>query len=375
MEHLEGKTTIRSTAQRASTNLNFPGLSSTAYISEWKIRRDTLFKTGPGHLETALEASIRPSSSQNLILPSGAGAGVNPATAFEIKDLDWNGNDNLRGRLRLDRFNYSQDLGPYSFTLGRQAITLGKGRSFSVLDVLNPFSPQSLDTTYKPGIDALRLEKILGDTGGIEFIITARANQGRESIIAKYRQLVGSLDMELVLGEFRQRKLLGLSLEGEMQQLGLHAEIGLIERDPLVDAYFNGNGNYALAGVLGLEKRLNSDDSISIAYLYHELGAKNLLQLNQSIFHGPILERWLWNSSRQYLRFSLTKKLEPLKTFFSSLQYNLEDDSIFFQPGISYNLSSNLDLSLFAWQGFGKIRNSEFADTGLGFGLFIKWVF
>jgi len=373
LEYREGKTTIRSTAQRAST-----------YLSEWKIRQDSLFDIHQGYLETAVEASIRLQSSQNLILPSGAGAGVNPATAFEIKDLDWNGGGSLNARLRLDRFSYSKDFGPYTFTLGRQAITLGKGNSFSVLDVLNPFSPQSLDATYKPGIDALRIEKIMGDTGGMEIIITSGSNQGRENIISKYRKLMGRVDTELILGEFRQRKMAGLSLEGEISDLGILTELGLIERDMRSDAYFNGGGNYALAAVLGLSKRLSSEDTVSLSYLYHELGAKNLIQLNQSFLHGPLVDKWLWNSSRQYLRFSLIKKLDSLKTLLSSLQYNLEDESVFFQPGISYNLASDLDLSVFAWKGFGKqsqitragvIRQSEFGDIGLGIGLFIKWVF
>jgi len=49
-------------------------------------------------------------------------------------------------------------LGPVTVTAGRQPITLGRGKLYKPLDLVATFALTEVDTEYKPGADALRID-------------------------------------------------------------------------------------------------------------------------------------------------------------------------------------------------------------------------
>jgi hypothetical protein len=53
--------------------------------------------------------------------------------------------------------------GPVTVTLGRQPISFGRARLWSPMDLVGPFALTEVDTEYKPGVDAARLDVALGD--------------------------------------------------------------------------------------------------------------------------------------------------------------------------------------------------------------------
>ncbi|MDH5395913.1 MAG: hypothetical protein OEW97_06530, partial [Gammaproteobacteria bacterium] len=57
----------------------------------------------------------------------------------------------------IDRLSYKHRYKNTTLTLGRQPIDWGSGRFWQPLNIFGAFSPIDLDTDYKPGIDAARL--------------------------------------------------------------------------------------------------------------------------------------------------------------------------------------------------------------------------
>jgi hypothetical protein len=51
-----------------------------------------------------------------------------------------------------------------TITLGRQPITIGRAVLWTPEDLLAPFSPLQINTDFKPGVDALRVDVALGET-------------------------------------------------------------------------------------------------------------------------------------------------------------------------------------------------------------------
>jgi hypothetical protein len=65
---------------------------------------------------------------------------------------------------RVDWLYARYRAGLFTFTLGRQPITLGRATLWKPEDLLAPFSPLQINTDFKPGVDALRVDVALGDT-------------------------------------------------------------------------------------------------------------------------------------------------------------------------------------------------------------------
>ncbi|QPF73607.1 hypothetical protein G8A07_12190 [Roseateles sp. DAIF2] len=62
----------------------------------------------------------------------------------------------------------------WQYSLGRQPISRGLGRLWSVLDLHAPFQPTDLERLYKPGVDALWLERQLGPGLASQSLISLR---------------------------------------------------------------------------------------------------------------------------------------------------------------------------------------------------------
>ena len=73
--------------------------------------------------------------------------------------------------ISIDRFWYHWRYKNFDITLGRQAIGLGTSHFISVLDIMAPFMPGTLDVlTYRPGVDAIRIQTAYGESGERDFI-------------------------------------------------------------------------------------------------------------------------------------------------------------------------------------------------------------
>lgn len=54
--------------------------------------------------------------------------------------------------------------GDTTLTIGRQPVTFGRGVLFTPVDLLAPFSPIQIDTEFKPGVDAARMDVSLSES-------------------------------------------------------------------------------------------------------------------------------------------------------------------------------------------------------------------
>ena len=57
-----------------------------------------------------------------------------------------------------------------TFSVGRQAIDFGSGRFWQPLNVFGSFTPTDLDTDFKPGIDAARLDWFTSDFSSLSAV-------------------------------------------------------------------------------------------------------------------------------------------------------------------------------------------------------------
>lgn len=344
--------------------------------SDTRLRHEWIASETLDGLDLALEWSLKTSSlaspAAGFRLPaSGA------SSAFELHHLSLNPIDEAGTNLdlRLERFSYSFSRKNYDFTIGRQPLTLGRGRWFSILDIINPFAPGALDTTYKPGIDALTISRSLSPTEDLQLIAAASPQNDDGAWLVRYRQLIRSLDLEWVAGTFRSRRLIGVGYEGEIGRQPIFGELALFEVLPQKDLLNTGDST-AFSGSLGLEWLLGPMEFLSISYFYQDFGARSPQDLPKAWLSAPIAQNWGFLGMRSYLHLGHSKTLDLKRSVSLNAMFNLEDESAILQPRLTWILNQKTDLTFWAFHGLGKSElQSEFGSSGTGIGLFLKYYF
>ena len=93
--------------------------------------------------------------------PLALGQGRLPATWLP---LDWSITDgpslSMHDRIDWGYARLTKD--SISVTVGRQPVTFGRGALWTPEDIVDPFSPVQIDTEFKPGVDAARVDVTFG---------------------------------------------------------------------------------------------------------------------------------------------------------------------------------------------------------------------
>ena len=118
-------------------------------------------------------------------------------------------------------------------------------------DFFAPFSATAINTVYKPGVDALRLNLSLGTFSGIEVVrvigyeADGDPTWGRSALLARASTVEWDFEWALLGGKVAERWVAGASLQGELGPIALRGE---------------GHAGFADADGDG---RLDSDDALA----------------------------------------------------------------------------------------------------------------
>jgi len=294
--------------------------------------------------------------------------------APQLVDLDWRGLEDaespdamvLQGR--TDRLNLSGDVGPLTWTVGRQPITLGHGLGFTPMDLVNPFFPTTVDQEYKPGVDAVVADFFFG-TSTKASLITAYTNDQvlpdaedwvvDGMVYAVYAQhTFGRHDLGIMLGEIRGDEVLGLTLATYAGPVGIHSDVTYTlpadpdEEDPFV------------RGVVGAMWTA-TDDVIITSEIYHQTLGVTEPDAYLTQREGERYRRGeLWLVGTTYGSASLSYQVTPLIQGSASLIGNLMDASALFAPGLTVSVSDEVQLVMGGFMGVGE-RPDEPALTDL----------
>ena len=257
-------------------------------------------------------------------------------------------------RFRMDRLSARAEIGPVRFTLGRQPISFGQGQAFTPMDLVAPFTPATLDTSYKPGVDALRADVFVGMGGQITVLaayLGAWTLDGT-AIVAHAQATVGAVDLQALVGSIYGDAVVGLSIWAPIGPVGVYGDVtvtGLRPR-PFVRA------------VVGGFARPGPTTTVSVEVYGQRFGVNGkddylLFSAGERFQRGE-----LWLSGHLYASVAVIQELTPLLTLNVAVLGNLLDPSFFLLPSVAWNVASNADLSFGVQVGLGK-RPDEDADN------------
>lgn len=309
-----------------------------------------------------------------------ASTGVAPQ-APQLVDLGWEAFDqdgstfSLIGR--TDRLLVKASAPGVDVTVGRQPVSFGSGLFFTPLDLVNPFTPATIDSEYKPGVDAIRVDAYKGAGAKATAVVTWAdpplgsddADPGLDSINAALngQTTVGVTDLGLFVGAIQGDGVFGATVISAIGPVGLHGDVAVTlpadgeAEDPFVRAVIGADGlphwRLSIAGEVYVQTLGSTDPADLITTLQTERYSR----------------AELWLGGVAYAGLSASLEITPLLNLGAAGFVNLTDPSLLVAPSISWSVAENATVAAGGYLGVGE-RPGPVSDPGLGirseFGLY-----
>ncbi len=286
-----------------------------------------------------------PLSSAMLGDPTAAGSP-------EALPLSWSAYDDSSGfslRGRMDRLSLRLRFAHMDLKVGRQPVSFGSAWFFTPLDLVNPFHPATVDSEYKPGVDAARLDAYPSASTEVTLVAAYAGDWTREEMVfAGHGQLtVGVTDLGVFLGEVRGDRVAGLSGVGSIGPVGVYGDVaatlpGDSEEDPFVRV------------VLGADHRATATTSVGLEIYYQSLGASSPSDYGEFGASDRVARGELWTLGRVYGGLSVLQEITPLVMVSVAGLANLADQSALVMPSVSVSVAENTDAVLGGYLGVGE---------------------
>lgn len=243
---------------------------------------------------------------------------------------------------------------------GRQRIAWGTGKLWNPTDILNPYSPTTLERDERRGVDAVYLRRGMGIYGQGEAVYAIGGNWAETDLLARAKGHILSTDFSFLGGKVAgstgswtiggdvATDVYGGNLHGEWS----HTELRL--REPFWKVLVGYEYSFSAEPFWAPLK----DVWLVFEYFRNGIGSSDSARYEP----GLILSGREVTLGRDYTGFGFKKDVTPLVTFEYYEVVNWNDRSYFINPSISWNVVENLHL-LAGIQGFGGKPNTEYGPN------------
>ena len=247
--------------------------------------------------------------------------------------------------------------------VGRQRVAWGSGRIWHPTDRFNPVSPTALEMDQKLGVDAVNFVWRYSGFGSAQLIVAPgnSAHNISRKVAGRWQDTFGEFDVAVMGGQFGDEKIVGLDLTGNLGDGGGRVEV-IRSASGVAGAYTQLSAGY--------DYTVTSDlfaDGLYLAIEYFYNGAAPDLP-------DPLANRLqsvspsLWGAQIGYDLTSLWRADFLMLADFSHR-------SLFYLPRVSWSMTENIDLSIFAQlidRGDGM---GEFSGSNNLYAMQMEWYF
>jgi hypothetical protein len=293
-------------------------------------------RSAASHYSQALEAGA---------ISLGAGGG-----GYEqVVDMSWTPVDapNYMVEGRVDRLAAKISVPHLDITLGRQPVSFGSSWIFTPMDLVAPFSPTDIDTEYKPGVDAARVDAYIGMAGNITAVAAYAGDWSLEGTVLAVHGggTLGITDLGAMAALNRAEPVFGLDLATSIGAVGVQGEATITlpeEQDAFVRASLGAQWmpleDLSLMGELYFQSFGGSDSEEYLAVYSSERFAR-----------GEV-----WAAGRYYAALTASYQITPLVAASAFSVVNLADPSAMIGPSLSWSAAQNAELGIGAFFGAGQ---------------------
>ena len=299
-------------------------------------------------LEVDLEAlGIDVSEADSSLGSSQTGVGL---TAPEVVELSWQAfeDDDLSLQGRTDRLFIHASFGTTDIRLGRQAISFGHGMFFNPMDLVQPFSFATIDSEYKSGIDALRIDQYFGMSTQITGLVAYAGNWDKEGLIGvlNANTTVGWTDLSLFAGMVRSDMVLGTGLATSIGAVGLYGDLTYTLPDSEDEDAF-------VRTEVGAMWQPFERSTVSGEVYYQSVGVSDAEDYLEFASSERFARRELWLMGQTYASVSWMQELTSITGGSFATIVNLNDQSLMLMPSVSVSVSDEVSLVAGGYIGIG----------------------
>ncbi len=251
-----------------------------------------------------------------------------PATYWDMQS-NYVDNKSLLMRHRIHRGFVSLNTAAADAFLGRQRIAWGSGRMWNPTDLFNPYNPAQLERDERTGVDAVLLEKNFSALSRLS-LAYAPQNNAPSSRAVRYRTNFAKTDLALMVGEFRDARVVGVEFAGRIGDAGVYGEAART-RQVAAGAF--------IRSVLGAEYAFENTLTIGAEYYWNGEGTTQRSGYDFMRMYAGQIQNVAKHYTGAHLRYDVT----PLLRSENYLILNHDDASRFFAPSLVYSLASNWD--------------------------------
>jgi len=271
---------------------------------------------------------------------------------------------NLLFYQQIDRTCLTFSSDRFDLYAGRQTITFGSSRFINPMDVLSPFSFDTIDKEERTGVDAIRVRIPFGFMGEIDggVVLGDHLKSQLSALYLNTKFSIKETDYAFMTMIFRENLLIGADFQTSIMDAGSWMEAAYTFSGATSD--LNSDDNYLRVST-GVDYNLFANLYVFLEYHYNDAGGsspKNYLKLFDKTAYS---EGQVFLLSRHYLISGLLGTLTPLCTLQTNIIINLSDGSFFISPRLEYSLIENFYLDIGAFINIGVKTRSSDSQSGI----------
>lgn len=261
-------------------------------------------------------------------------------------EADLRDGKHFRNTLYIDQLNLTVGNQDSQITLGRQAIGFGRISLISPLDLICPFSPEAVDTSIRPGVDAVRGVHYFGLGGQVGATAVFGEKETSNSYLATFSTHLGGSDLLAMAGTLQDRPMAGLGLTFDIGGLGLNGELAMYRGKQTQSPAGDLHASFAV-GAVEAWYRFENGMNLLAEYLYNGAGVGDPQDYPRVAASAFSLEGMNYLTGRHYLVLGPSYELHPLVTLEGTLLWNLGDRSLFIRPLLDISFKENMDVQVY----------------------------
>lgn len=325
-----------------------------------------MFKQTLGSFRIDFEPTITWTGGEATSLLSSAGLPIEQLPGNDsLRYFDWSNTvvDTKDHRVvtRVDRFAIRYRQMNWSLSAGRQAVSWGNGLTFQPLDLFSPFAPTTIDREFKPGVDSILFESLLGESAELQLLlIERRENEGFESASTaamKWHTRISEVGADLILAKHLDDEFVALSLSVPVMSSLLRVDTSRLCDQ--IDCYVSALAN--------LDHTITVGPSLLYLFLevYHNgLGLDAVTDEVDTSLAGRLARGELFTLLKNYASLGANVNWHPLWSQSLVLIKNLSDGSGLVQTAVNFEPGDASRIQFGVSKPFGK-TNTEFGKQAV----------
>lgn len=279
--------------------------------------------------------------------------------------FDWSdevfSDDEQRLVTRIDRLSIAYRQSSWSVRVGRQAVSWGNGLVFQPLDLFSPFAPTTIDREFKPGVDSLLFESLVGNSNELQLLWIVRQDDvthaSPHTTALKWHTELSEFSLDLIVAEHIGDEFAAFSLS-----LPVAGSLLRLETSRLCSA-----STCTTSGLANVDYTFTLGPTLLYLFgeLYHSgFGLKQATDSVRDTLGERLARGEIFTLMKNYGSLGLNVTWHPLWSQSFIYLSNLEDRSGLIQTAVNYEPGDASRMQFGISAPFGD-KNTEFGEREL----------